>query len=140
MKTDRELLKELLTFVTDNKYHFFMDEVKARLASPEPDPPTLRKMANFTTWLAFIWNDHNFRHTKLYAEELCECLGIRSFAHAKSWANREWIDFLPPLNREPVAWLYRQHCDVSNITLEAVTRYRDYALLKDPYPIPLYKR
>lgn len=45
----------------------------------------LRKLAFRTLWLAYVWNDHNFKAAHLEARATCEALGIGSFDEANAW-------------------------------------------------------
>lgn len=49
---------------------------------------TLRSLAFRTLWLAYVWNDHNFKAAHLEARETCGKLGIRSLNEANAWLDK----------------------------------------------------
>lgn len=59
-------------------------QVDARIAGL--DDWTAAKLARMTLWLAFCWNDHNFRKSAdEYARECARELGIKCFEDANEW-------------------------------------------------------
>lgn len=58
---------------------------QAEAAPVEPDNETLLKLARRCLWIAFVWNDHNFKAAHTYAKREAEECGIDSFDAANVW-------------------------------------------------------
>ncbi len=58
------------------------DKLKAKAVIPEKARDALARRC---LWIAYVWNDHNFRDAYEYAREEAESHGITSFDEANEW-------------------------------------------------------
>lgn len=74
------------------------------LVQPEPSETNpMQALARRCLWIAYCWNDHNFKSAHLYARREAEAHGIRSFEDANRWLAAAPVPSPEP--REPTARL-----------------------------------
>lgn len=83
-----------------------------RNAALEKDLGKIQSLARRTLWLAFCWNDHNFREAHTYAQTAAELSGIKSFEEANKFIE-SWTQ-----PTESGASEYLESCKVAHESLK----------------------